>query len=209
MIKKVLALICAVVLIASVFAGCGSKQDTAATGGIEVKGYPLQDEYTNEVYLVMTNKSGSDCDAEITVNFFDADGKTVDTTVDTIYAFGADTTVTEAFYSTEKFETFAYNVTVNPLSYYDVIDKDLEFTTKVDGEDMSITVTNNGTKPALFPLYYVLYFKGDTLVDADWGYCDDDDSEIKPGAAVTDEFWNSDENYDSYQVYLHSRADKN
>ena len=52
-----------------------------------------------------------------------------------------------------------------------------------------------------------LFFSGDDLVYYDWGYCTDDDSEIKPGKTSYAEA-RAYEDFDSVLVYLSGRAEK-
>ena len=57
-----------------------------------------------------------------------------------------------------------------------------------------LSVTNKGNIPAEFVEVYALFFKNGKLVDYDWTYMTDDDSEIKPNKTITEEI-------DCYEEY--------
>ena len=206
--KRVLAMICALVLIAAVFTACGENKNATNINGIEVEGLVYETENYKELYLVMTNKTGKDCDIEVTVHFLDADGKEIDKSIFSEYAFGADTTIADYAMTSEwNFDSYTCEVEVKDLSYYVPIDKDLDAQLTGEGEDLTLTVTNNSSKAASYPSYYIFYFKEDKLVAVNRGIIDDDDSEIKAGKTQTEEV-GTDQQYDNYQIYVHSNADK-
>ena len=208
MSKRMAAILCVVILTATLLAACSfGGAAKKKVNGIEVEERPYQSEYGNKVYLIMTNKTGSGCDLEVTVNFLDDQGATVDTSTYSTYAFAQDSTISEPYYSNTPFASYNYDIEVKPLSYYEPVDNDLALEVNEAGEDSTIKITNNGSKTAKFVEYHALYFKNDVLVDYDWGYCDDDHDEIKPGASETAEIA-AYEDYDSVKVYIHGRADK-
>lgn len=208
--KRIIAILCVIVLMATSLTACnlfGGGGNKTTVNGIEVEEQQYHSGSSHSLFLIMTNKTGNDCDLEITVNFVDANGNTVDTVSGhSIYAFGKDTTIAEQFYSDAAYTTCNYNIMVKPLSYYRPVDADLKATINPMGEDVAISVTNNGTAVAEFVEFYILYYQNNVLVDYDWGYCDDDDSEVKPGATVTREE-HCYEAYDNATIYVHGKID--
>ena len=190
--KRIIALLCVLALITSLFAGCGSKKKTI--NGIEAEAFPYHTDTAHSLFLVMTNKTKGDCDLEVSVTFKDKDGKTVDTVdANVTYAFATDTTIAEQYYCETEYDSYDYNITVKPLSYHKAIDKEL-----------TVSVTNNSKETAEFVEYYVLFFQGDKLVGYKWGYCQDEQNQIQPGSTATrnDHMYQA---YDKADIYIHGR----
>jgi hypothetical protein len=91
-------------------------------------------------------------------------------------------------------------------SYYSPIVSSLVMEVSPAKEKAVISVTNNGDKPAQFVKFTAIFFKGDKPVYIEWGYCVDDDSEIKPGKTQRSEA-TSFEKFDSVKVYLTGLAE--
>ena len=173
--------------------------------GIKVEGVPFSTEYSNKLFLFLTNESGSDCNVTINVDFFGADGNIVGTTSGYIDAFQNGTTVAESFYCDDPFEKYEYSVSASDLSYYIPVDKDLSVEVSKATNKAIVSVTNNGTQIAKYPQYYAFFYKDGKLVYDNWGYCDDADSELKPGATERDEA-SCYEDFDDVKVFVHSYA---
>lgn len=178
-----------------------------APDGIKVEVLPAISEYSNKLFFIMTNNSGADCNIkEIEVNFFDADGKIIDISdggyVD---AFQNGTTVVESMYSDDPFASYEYTVETEELDYYIPVDKDLSVEVSMASNKAIISVTNNGTKIAKYPEYTAFFYKDGKLVYDNWGYVDDSDSEIKPGATERDTA-SCYEEFDDVKVFVHSYA---
>ena len=206
--KRIIALLCVLALTATSLTACslfrGSKKTTI--NGVDVEEIQYHNGSSDYLFLVMTNRTGRSCDLEISVTFMDDNGNIVDTVnKDTISAFGQDTTVVDQFYSDVAFTACDYDIVVKPLSTDIPIDADLKPKIDPRGEDVEISVTNNSSTTAEFVEYYILYYKSNMLVDYDWGYCDDDDNEIKPGETAYREE-NCFEPYDNATLYIHGRA---
>ena len=70
-------------------------------------------------------------------------------------------------------------------------------------------VKNNGNKAARFVQYVVFFKNNGKVVDYDWGYCTDDDSEIKPGMTEIEECSVAyNKKFDSVEIYLTGRANR-
>ena len=65
-----------------------------------------------------------------------------------------------------------------------------------------VTVTNNGSEAANFVQVYVLFLDADNnVIDCDWTYVTDDDSEIKPGATISEQL-NTRKPFDHIEAYF-------
>ncbi len=175
--------------------------------GIKVEGIPYHDEYSNKLFLLLTNESGADCNVSVNVDFFDKDGKIVGTTSGYVDAFQNGTTVVENFYCDDPFEKYEYSVAASDLSYYVPIDKDLKVEINKATNKAIVSVTNNSKKAAKYPEYYAFFYKDGKLVYDNWGFVDDADGEIKPGATQREEA-SCYEEFDDVKVFVHSYADK-
>lgn len=73
---------------------------------------------------------------------------------------------------------------------------------------MTVTVTNNGTYPAQFVEAYALFFDSNSnVVYSNSGYVTDNDSEIKPGATLSEQI-DAYKSFDSVKVYFTGRYHK-
>ena len=185
-------------------AGKGTVSD-----GLKVEGIPFFDDYSKNVYLLITNDSDKDCNMSISMDFF-KDGKIVGTTSSSIDAVAKGTTVCEDFSCDEDFNSYEYKVVASDLSSYDVpVDQDLALEVSQLTNKVIVSLTNNGKIPAKYVWYDVFFYKNGKLVDHNYRYCEDDDSEIKPGATVRSECSAYVEGgFDDAKVYFHGEGYK-
>ena len=171
-------------------------------------GIPFFDDYSKNVYLLITNDSGKDCNLDINVDFF-KDGKNVGTTSNYIDAVAKGTTVCGDFSCDEDFNSYEYKVVASDLSSYEVpVDQDLALEVSQLTNKVIVSLTNNGKTPANYVWYDVFFYKNGKLVDHNYNYCYDDDSEIKPGATERSECSTSVEGgFDDAKVYFHGEGD--
>ena len=109
------------------------------------------------------------------------------------------------FYNEDSFASYEYTISVDLETYYGPILSKLEKEVTITDSKVILAVTNNSDKAAEFVQYTVLFFSGDTVVDYGWGYCTDDDSEIKAGKTNYDESTTYEE-FDSALVYLSGKS---
>ena len=207
--KRIIAVLCIVALITVSLTACslfgGGKKTTI--NGVEVEEQQYHQNNTDCVFLIMTNKTENDCDYEVSVNFLDNNGNTVDSVKDyTIYAVAKDTTIAQPFYSDKPYTSLNYIVVTKPLDFYRAVDGGLKTQFNTNGEKMDISVTNDGNEAAQYVEYYILYYKGNELAGYDNGYCIDDNNEIKPGATVNSQE-QFDDPYDKAKIYIHGRSE--
>lgn len=185
-----------------------ASKNSKASDGIKVEGIPFFDEYSKTMFLLITNDSGKDCNLDINVDFF-KDGKIVGTTSNYIDAVAKGTTVCEDFSCDEDFNSYEYKVVASDLSSYEVpVDQDLALEVSQLTNKVIVSLTNNGKTPANYVWYDVFFYKNGKLVDHNYNYCYDSDSEIKPGATERSECSTYVEGgFDDAKVYFHGEGD--
>ncbi|MBQ9679178.1 MAG: hypothetical protein IJV48_00635 [Ruminococcus sp.] len=186
--------------------------------GLEINAIPYSDDYGNYVYLLVTNKTGKDIDVKATVDFLGADGKLVDYDDGYIDCVANGTTVCMDYLDCgdKEYATFEYKVTYEEINkdYYAAVDQDLTMEVTPAEDKVIVSLTNNGKIPAKYVWFHAFFYNKGVLVDVENSYCEDDDSEIKPGATERgyDYFYSSVEGVDSYddvKVYFHGEGSVN
>ena len=186
--------------------------------GLEITAIPYSDDYSNSVYLLVTNKTGKDVDLKASVDFYGKDGNLVgfeDGSMDCV-ANGTTVCMDEFDCGSEPFATFEYKVTCSDMDseYYAAVDQDLKMEVSPLADKVIVSLTNNGKIAAKYVWFHAFFFNNGRLVDVENSYCEDDDSEIKPGDTVRgyDYFYSAVEGIDSYddvKVYFHGEGYKN
>ena len=185
---------------ASSDANAGAFDEKQVVSNIEVKAETYKRYSSNYLVLVLTNKSGVSCDLSVDADFYNSEGKIVGTKTDSIYAFADGTTVVASLSCDEEFAKYDYTLSAEELSYYKPVDQDLTTEVTTTSKKAIVSATNNGSGEANSVDVYVLFYKGDTLVDCNWSYM----SDIKAGATSKDEVscW-ADDGFDSAKAYVH------
>ncbi len=174
-----------------------------------VKEYRWKTDYSNYVAIVLKNNSAYTVSPRIQISFKDKDGNVVGAKNQSEYAFGPGTEMAFVFDNDEDFEKYEYVISASEEKYYNECVSKLECTHSTTSEKVIIQVKNNGSKAAEFVEYIVLFKNKGEVVDYDWGYCVDDDSEIKPGMTEMEECSVAyKERFDSVEIYLTGRADR-
>ena len=122
------------------------------------------------------------------------------------YAFEKGTKTMVYFSLDEKFVRTEYEIIVSEEDYFECVVSDLSYETVTAKHKEIVSVTNNGSEPAEFVQVYVLFFKGEKVVEIDHAYYTDDDFELKPGKTMTKEL-ECYEDYDSVQIFLMGRRE--
>lgn len=84
-------------------------------------------------------------------------------------------------------ETFEYTLYAEEEDYYIGVQSDIEYEVAMNEKNIVVACTNTGSEAAEFVQAYTLFFDNGELVDVDYTYCVDSDSEIKPGAMIASE----------------------
>lgn len=175
---------------------------------IDVQIYSLIISYSNYAIMVLTDNSDFDCQLDVSVDFYDGYGNIVGVDSGRIDAFAKGTANVLRFSCDDSFGKIEYKLKPTEISsYYVPVNQNLSCTINIATNKAIISATNNGTIPAEFVEYYALFFSGEELIDYDWGYITDSDSEIKAGDTIREEA-SCHKNFDSVQVYLNGRGSK-
>ena len=164
----------------------------------------LGDYYT---MLIIENPTQYNLSITADAKFYNKSGKLVGAESDEIYAFEKGTKTIMIFSADEEYDRMDYEFTVKEEDYYDCIISSLKYETVRATEKEILSVTIKGNIPAEFVEVYALFFKNGKLVDYDWTYMTDDDSEIKPNKTITEEI-DCYEEYDKVEFYFTGRAEK-
>ncbi len=175
-----------------------------------IREYRWEDYSTNYLALILKNESAYTVSPRVQISFKDKNGAVVGAENKTEHAFGPGNEMVLVFSNEEAFENYEYIISANEEKYYSECVSDLECTYSTTSDKVIIQVKNNGDKAARFVEYTTLFKKGGQVIDYDWGYCTDDDSEIKPQMTEIDESSvGYGKSFDSVEIYLTGRADKN
>lgn len=168
--------------------------------------YTWSTDYYNYIAIVIKNNSKFTVVPSIQLKLLDASGKTVGVKNDSENAFGSGCEMVFIFSNEEEFSDYEYTISVSEEKYYKDVVSSLEVKTTTTDSKAIIEITNNGKIAAQFVEYSILYFRGDEVVDYGWGYCVDNDSEIKAGQTQFDEDTTYGVIFDSVKVYLTGRG---
>ena len=178
------------------------------TDGIKAEGIPFFNDYSKRVYLLITNNSDKDCDLDINMDFYKGD-KLVGTTSSSIDAVAKGTTVCKEFYCDEDFNIYDYKIVSSDLSYTVPVDQNLVPEISKLTNKVIVSLTNNGKIPAQYVWYDVFFYKEGQLVDHNFNYCQDKDSEIKPGQTEKSECGcYVDGGFDDVKLFFHGEGIK-
>ena len=159
--------------------------------------------------MIIKKNSNATVDVSTSSLAYSADGTMVSAADSSLEALGAGCTsvLYEAFETETQIDHYDTTINVAESEYYESVIQDLEYVQNdIDGGAV-FQVTNNGDKAAEFVEGYMLYFLGDQLVDYQSTYFVDDDSEIKPGATISEQL-NAYKDFDRTEFYLTGRSSK-
>ena len=171
-----------------------------------VNEYTWSTDYYNYIAIVIKNNSKFTIEPSIQLKLLDASGKTVGVKNDSENAFGSGSEMVFIFSNEEEFADYEYSISATEEKYYKDVVSFLEVETTTTDSKAIIEVTNNGKIAAQFVEFSILYFRGDEVVANGWGYCTDNDSEIKAGQTQFDEDTTYGVIFDSVKVYLSGRG---
>lgn len=112
------------------------------------------------------------------------------------------------FENAENVDHIDYSLQVKKDVYYEPVLSNLTIDSNLSGQNLILSIKNNGNKPAEFVQGTALFFDAnDQIVSVDFTYFTDNDSEIKPGESISGQL-SSYEPFDHVEYYLDGRADK-
>lgn len=208
-------------------AGCGNKdvesEVSTITGGINsdiektmegslasqmnVEEYYYENGVGDTLYfLVVTNNSEKTVELMVEAIAKDSDSNTVGTTDSEMVAVGAgeEACLLNYFESVEDAYAFEYTLKVTEDKNYKSVMNDLEVAKSGDEDTVVVSCTNISDNA--IPLIDVsgLFFENGKLIGYNEVYIGDDDSELKPGATLSEQL-TYDEEFDEVKVFIHTK----
>ena len=161
-------------------------------------------------FLIVTNNSNTDVAISGNATAKDLSGNSIGAADMSIDVLGAGETSIGVFYfdSVSGIDKVDYTLDYNENPYYKPVVNDLSVEQTFNDENVTVSVTNNSTNPALFVSAYAIFFdSSNNVVNYNSTYITDSDSEIKPGKTISDQL-DCYGKYDHAEVYFTGRADK-
>jgi len=160
-------------------------------------------------FTIIKNNGNSTVDVSTSVLAYSEDGELVSSADGSFDALGAGCTslMYEAFETDKEISYYEAEMSVSESKYYKSVIEDLTYVQNDIDNGAIFQVTNNGEDAAEFVEGFVLYFMGDELVGHESKYFVDDDSELKPGKTISEQF-TSYEDFDRIEFYLQGRKSK-
>lgn len=218
--KKNLSIIAAVVLAAcftmSAYATVETTenqnpQDAYSDDDFETNQYYYEDKNGTKMgFVTVTNHSGDEVSVKVNATAYGASGEELGTQDSAIDVLGPDETsiAVISFYGIDgSIDHFDYEVEYERSKNYQSVLSNMKAEESVDGGNVTLTVTNEGTTAAQYFAGYVFFLDADNnLIDYDSSYITDDDGELKPGATLSAQFHCSEE-FDHVECYFEGRSD--
>ena len=158
-------------------------------------------------YLVITNNSSKTVGIDVNMTAYDKDNGVIGAgsgSIDVI-APGEQSIATVFFDFVQAIDHTEYSLSFDTSPYYESGLADLEIEEHVNDKNVVVTVTNNGSKATKFLQGYALFFDASgNVVDSDSTYIVDGDSELKPGATLSQQL-SSYKGFDTVKVFFTAR----
>lgn len=176
-------------------------------GDFSVREYKYESLDSTIWFLIVTNHSQYDVSIKANSVAYDKSGKSVGAGSATIDVIGAGQTSICCFYYMDVvgIDHIDYQMFYDTNLYYSDVIHSLTVNSTPNRENVTVSITNNGSKPAEFVEAYALFFDSDhNVVSYDTAYFTDSDYELKSGATITEQL-NAYDNYSTVSVYLVGR----
>lgn len=181
---------------------------TELSNRISVKEYSYTDSINTAWYIMeVTNNSPVTVSIETNVTAKDAQGAIVGASSASEDAIepGYSVVLTHMLDNCEP-ASYEYALSAQEDKYYKPVMSDLSYEASDTGQKVIVTCTNNGKEDAEFVEGAILFFSGDKLVRHDRTYFVDNDSKLKAGNTIANEFNSySETGYDNYKIYFTGR----
>ena len=161
--------------------------------------------YSETLFVIIENPTQFDLSISASLKIYNSANKLVGAKEGSEPAVQSGSKTIMVFSIDEEYDRVEYNFSVEEEDYYTCVVSALTYETVSAKNKEIMSVTNTGDISAEFVEAYVLFFDEGKVVDYDWTYFTDDDSEIKPGKTITREM-DTYEEYDSVEVYFTGRG---
>lgn len=173
-----------------------------------VKEYHYENTIGDSLYfLVITNNSTGSVGIDINMTAYDAGENVIGAANGSIDVLGPAEQSIASFYfdSVTGIDHVAYTMSYDDSPFYDPVLSDLDIVQNINDKNVVVSVTNKGSEPAQFVEVYALFLNSaEQVVSYESRYVTDSDSEIKPGAALSEQL-DSYEPFDSVECYFTGR----
>lgn len=161
------------------------------------------------VFLVTKNNSDKTVSIETNATAKDKVGNTIGAAdgEEMAVAPGQEVCVVNYFDGVVGVSDFDYMMKVKEEEHYKPVIDDLQIDESRAGNNVVVSIKNNGSEPVEFVSVSVLFFKGGNIIYYDSGYITDSDSEIKPGETISKDF-SYYQGYDNVKIYYRGRKSK-
>lgn len=154
-----------------------------SSGDYQVSEYIWSSANYHHCDLVIKNTSGNDCEIEVAMIFYDESDTMIGVANASQRACQNGFETYYSLYNEHPFDHVKYSITMSPESYYSCIQSDLDFQYSVVNNKVIMSARNTSERSMEYVRYDILYLdESGSVVEIDYGYITDSDSEIKPGA---------------------------
>jgi len=179
--------------------------EQTALSQLNVQEYSYSNQYNHFDFLVIENNSKWNLRINAELQTFDSSGNILSVKNDSKSAVEHGTTTIIPFSLDEEYAKTEYALSLSEEKAYSSVVSNLSYTNNPSTNKEIISVTNNGDVDVYYACAYVLFFKGDTVVDWDYSYFINDDNTLKPGETKSREL-DCYEDYDSFKIFLTGRG---
>lgn len=185
-------------------------QDAAFTADdFDSQIYFYESTFSTQCYVVVKNNSQATVEIGCNATALDASGSVLGAGRGSIDVLGPDEeSIMPVYFSdVSNVEQIEYQLNFSPARYYQPVVGNLVLQQTINNNNLTVSVTNNGSINAQFVEAYALFFDADdNLVYTDYTYVTDNDSEIKPGASISAQL-DCRESFDHVLCFLAGRSD--
>lgn len=182
-----------------------TQKDTTKQGeDVEILSeYILNGSWYTYHFVIIQNNTNKTLNVSTNSKAYATDGTLVSVDGSEFDALGAGcvSAIWEMFNTDEEVAYCDTKITSKTPKYYESVIQDLSYEETLIKDGVIYEVTNNGSEAAKFVEGYALFFNGNEIVDWERNYFTDDDSEIKPGDTINQQF-NCRKTFDRVEFYL-------
>lgn len=165
--------------------------------------YILNGSWYTYHFVIIQNNTDKTLNVSTNSKAYATDGTLVSVDSSEFDALGAGcvSAIWEMFNTDEEVAYCDTKITSKTPKYYESVIQDLSYEETLIKDGVIYEVTNNSSEAAKFVEGYALFFNGNEIVDWERNYFTDDDSEIKPGDTINQQF-NCRKAFDRVEFYL-------
>jgi hypothetical protein len=186
------------------------KEEEVVKEDFEIKEYKYENPYATMYYMVVTSHAGIPVQLYVNATAYDAGNTMISAANSTLEIIGPEEQSIMSLYfeNAKNVDHIDYSLQINKDVYYEPVLRNLSVESNLNGQNLILSIKNNGEKPAEFVQGTALFFDAnDQIVSTDFTYFTDNDSEIKPGESISGQL-SSYEAFDHVEYYLDGRASK-